>query len=299
MKQLDRHLIRLSRCALSSVISIAFLCMLADRAARASSPVPFKLMRHQLIVIPVSVNGAGPFDFLLDTGTDTTLIEPELAKQLGLRPRDRLLLTTVAGTQAVPRARLDRVAIGLAAGTNLEALITDLHLLRAQHPSIRGVLGQNFLSRFNYLLDYRRQRIEFETSGALGPHARGTRLPFEEVGGLIIVKAQSAAAAAKAWRLVLDSANPGLILFGQSLPESDFELDENGPVWVTTATAAGQREVRMGRLRALRVGQTTLADLPVTVMPPDGRAEDGLLPMSRFRAVYVNHTERYLILRQN
>ena len=36
------------------------------------------------MVVSVSINDRGPFDFLVDTGTNTTLIDPELATELGI-----------------------------------------------------------------------------------------------------------------------------------------------------------------------------------------------------------------------
>jgi predicted aspartyl protease len=247
-----------------------------------------------MIIVQVAVNGAGPFEFLLDTGTNTTIIEPELAQQLSLRPQDRIELMTVAGAQAVPRAYLNRLALGSAAAENLETLIADLRPIRALHPGIRGLLGQNFLSQFNYLLDYHKRQIEFEVDGELADRICGARLPFEQMEGLMIVSAQSASL--KTWRLVMDSASASLILFGKFGQSRDFEISHRGQALIAATASDSHKNVEQGRLRTLRIGETIFTALPVTLLPPDGRAEDGLLPMSLFRAVYVNHKERYVIL---
>jgi predicted aspartyl protease len=133
----------------------------------AASIVKFKLLRGYMIVIPVTVNGAGPYEFLLDTGSNTTLINAEFARALRLRPIDRVELMTVAGSQVVPRARLESVAIGAKSAADVEVVFSDLREARAISPEICGVLGQNFLSRFNYLINYREGRIEFEDGGEL------------------------------------------------------------------------------------------------------------------------------------
>jgi len=294
MKKLDLIPTLIIRLALCSAISVSLICLLTDRTAQASAPVQFKLIRNQMIIVQVVLNGAGPFEFLLDTGTNTTIIEPELAQQLRLRPQDRIELMTIAGAQAVPRAQLGSVVLGPAVAENLEALITDLRSIRALHSSVRGILGQNFLTRFNYLLDYRERQIEFETDGELAHRMCGARLPFEQIEGLIAVSAQ--AASSKTWRLVLDSASTDLILFGHHTQSNAVEMSDRGQIWLTATTSAGSQTVQQGRLRALRIGETAFADLPVTMMPFDGREEDGLLPISLFRAVYVNHKERYVVL---
>ena len=36
------------------------------------------------IVVPVTINGAGPFDFLVDTGDTDTIIDRKLAEELHL-----------------------------------------------------------------------------------------------------------------------------------------------------------------------------------------------------------------------
>jgi predicted aspartyl protease len=275
---------------------LLFIWMLADKPALADPRVRFKLVEKYLIVVPLTVNGQGPFEFLLDTGTNTSIIERSVAQHLRLRPHDRIELMTVSGPQVLPRARLDSVVLGSALAENLEALITDLGSIRTLHYGICGVLGQNFLSQFNYLLDYREKRIEFEADCDVEHRMDGTRLPFSEIEGLIAVSGQSASS--KAWRLVLDSASEGLILFGRPALASDFEISHTGIACLAT-TIAGHKEVEQGRLRTLRIGELILADMPVTLMPPDGRAEDGLLPMSLFRVVYVNHKQHYVILKRN
>jgi hypothetical protein len=48
--------------------------------------VPFHLAgaAQPLILVPTSVNGRGPFDFILDTGAGTSLVSLDLARQLGV-----------------------------------------------------------------------------------------------------------------------------------------------------------------------------------------------------------------------
>ena len=41
-----------------------------------------RIVQGALIVIPVKVNEAGPFDFMVDTGSQTVVIDPSLASEL-------------------------------------------------------------------------------------------------------------------------------------------------------------------------------------------------------------------------
>ena len=53
----------------------------AERNAAPSTPsaIHFRSPRGFSIVVPVYVNGKGPFEFLLDTGSTITVIDPETA----------------------------------------------------------------------------------------------------------------------------------------------------------------------------------------------------------------------------
>src|SRR5215471_9847990 len=85
---------------------------LVTSGASTHSSVPVRTLRGFLPVVSVSVNGRGPFDFLVDTGTNTTLIEPALAAELDLAPADRLWITTLTGSEAVPRYFAGEVRVG-------------------------------------------------------------------------------------------------------------------------------------------------------------------------------------------
>src|ERR1700751_5396702 len=49
--------------------------------------VPLHLLNGYLMVVAVSVNHSGPYQFLLDTGTQTTTIDPSMAVELRLPTR--------------------------------------------------------------------------------------------------------------------------------------------------------------------------------------------------------------------
>src|ERR1700679_4089947 len=64
---------------------------------------------YKRMTAPIRVNGHGPFPFVVDTGSNQTVISAELAAQLGLSLGDPAPLNGVAGIQMAPttRARLD------------------------------------------------------------------------------------------------------------------------------------------------------------------------------------------------
>ena len=268
-----------------------------------AADLPFRLVRYHLIVVPVFVNGDGPFDFLLDTGTDSTLVTPEMAARLRLRPTKRVSLITVAGLQVVPLASLDSLTLGAKSLEHIECLIEELHELRRLGVPVCGVLGQNFLSRFNYLLDYRDRRLVFEDErDHLYSRATysGARHPVEQQQGLLTIRARVAATPDESVMLVLDSAATGVVLFDKHSREFAFAAEALSGDWLKASGSGGSRMARAVRLRLLRIGDERFFNLPAALMKNgvgvEDRTEDGLLPTSLFRSIYFNHRENYVIL---
>src|SRR5262249_36673767 len=128
---------------------VFFYCIFASKPAVASSPVRFKQLQGHLIIVPVSVNGVGPFDFILDTGASTTVIDREIAKQLYLHSTEAATVKGGETTKVLACYRLDALSLGPKSVDNLKAPCAELREIHSVSPKIHGVLGQDFLSRFN------------------------------------------------------------------------------------------------------------------------------------------------------
>src|SRR5215470_6495405 len=64
--------------------------------------VKFRVKGESIIVVPVTINGAGPFDFMLDTGTTDTLIDRKLAEELHLPAAGKRLLSRLQNEAVTP-----------------------------------------------------------------------------------------------------------------------------------------------------------------------------------------------------
>jgi predicted aspartyl protease len=278
---------------------LTIICGFADTPALASTPVRFKLVQNQLTV-QVAVNGAGPFDFIFDTGASATVIDTELAKELSLSPIESSSVLTVAGSKTVRRYRLDSLALGPKSVQSLTVLCAELREIHAISSKIRGVLGQNFLSGFDYILNHRDQRIEFEESGEFAGKLLGVRLPVERDRGRVLVITQPSSPQKLASKLVMDSGASSVVVFKATTKNSDLEieLDVNGGI--NASTIVGTQTISTGRLRRLQVGTEKFAGLPVRVIDnraaAEGRLENGLLPTRLFRSIYFNNTQNFVIL---
>jgi predicted aspartyl protease len=110
--------------------------------------------------IPVTIGGQGPFLFALDTGASNTVVDVQVADQVGLvRTGEQREVSGVVGQQTVPLARVEQWQIG-----DVGLPTTDIALLDLPSPpqgqGLQGLLGSDVLSGFDYVVvDYDDQRL--------------------------------------------------------------------------------------------------------------------------------------------
>ena len=78
--------------------------------------VPFRLVKGHQIILAVSVNHAGPYNFLLDTGTQISMVDPSLAAQLHLDTQGAAMVAGAWSRQSASLAELDLLETGAHVG---------------------------------------------------------------------------------------------------------------------------------------------------------------------------------------
>ena len=123
-----------------------------------SSKVKFRLAggAQPLILLPIHVNGGGPFDFILDTGTSTTVITPELAKELGVETSSVGAGTTGGAPVDVHAGTLPSFQLGGAKIDNMAVVVANFFemLSAAVGAKLDGIVGYNFLRNYKVVIDY-------------------------------------------------------------------------------------------------------------------------------------------------
>ena len=271
-------------------INILFLTFNLS-AQTPDAPVKFRLVKDFLIIVPVQINDSETLEFLLDTGTNTSIIIPEVAARLKLRAVDRIEIVTVAGSVIAPRSLLPRLTLGGKSAANTEVLWSDLPELRRLDNRISGVLGQNFLAQFNFTLNFRERRINFANMDE-NQFEKAVRVPFEKDEGRILLTLKIKQTNLK---FVLDSGASNLILFASGCQKLEKQI-EAGEQLMQVSTNAGKNLTQTGWLDKLSFGGKGIRRVPVALLNKVERTEDGLLPMRLFRSVYFNNQEGYMIL---
>src|SRR5215217_5466664 len=89
--------------------------------------IPFDFYRNE-IILQVKVNGKGPFNMMLDTGTDPSAVDVNTAREIGLKLDAVGSRATGGGTSVnlVYGTKLPLVELGGITAKNLEAAAIDL-----------------------------------------------------------------------------------------------------------------------------------------------------------------------------
>jgi hypothetical protein len=282
--------------------TIISLCLLGATFAvempgtSGGTGVRFRKVGGYLVVVRVTLDGKGPFDFVVDTGTNTTLIDVELAAQLKLKPVGRQMLATLTGSQLATRY-VAGLALGSHSSGDLVVLAQKMDELHAVDRRIRGLLGLDFLLRFAFLLDYGRQRMELYDPTEAPNLEGGTRLPIKVAESRILITASSTASVQNSWNLVLDSGIPKVFIFeNRIVPLHDSYTQDDAMRFKTNLSRLSTKTMT---LPDLVIASRHLRDLLVVILPSSpsvqGSFEDGLLPAALFRRVLVNSQQGYSI----
>lgn len=284
---------------LRSLLTGVVALVLVLPVSTAKPQVLFRTAQDHWMIVPVYINARGPFDFLVDTGTNTTLIDVNLAAELELKPAGRALLTSFTGSEVVPRYLLGSLSVGAKSVAGLPALAQDMREVQGVDPRIRGILGLNFLLEFAFLLDYGLQQMELYDPFETPKFATGTQVPIQVVGSRILIVTATKASVNGSWSLALDSGTPKIGVF-----ENRIRGSQNSPwSWdgrVRVVTHSSSFSAYTCTVRDLALANLRLRDLAVIILPTNPGLqrgiEDGLLPAALFRRILVNAKQNYAIL---
>jgi len=284
---------------------LLLFCAVSVQAASAPDPatntnLPVRTIGGYLMVVGVSINDRGPFDFLVDTGTNTTLIDPELAKELGLTPKDALQLASLASSTSVPRYYFQTFRVGPASISNQEALAIPLPQLTAIDGKIRGVLGMNFLLHFSFRLNYDRRTLELYPFPEAADVPSGLRVPVEINESRLLIKVASSASPRGSWKLALDSGIAQFLVFQQRIvPPSGPGACGKANCLMQVSTNLADHSASTVLLHDVSIAEALLPDTQVVVLRNDlqkpSDPQDGLLPAAPFHSVFFDRTNAIVI----
>ena len=121
-----------------------------------------------LALVPVTINGKGPFTFALDTGASQSLVDAQVATELGVRRTGSSeKVAGVASTSSNAQIVVKHWSVGGVTLPPTKAVEANLPFGNA-HGGVQGLLGSDMLSRFDVVtIDYAHQvlRLHRRSSG--------------------------------------------------------------------------------------------------------------------------------------
>jgi hypothetical protein len=304
---------RRRRTAAKRAFLILFQASLAVASLFADSPCPGSavLLRYRspglsLMTLPVRIGRSKPYEFLLDTGSQVTVVEPSLAAELGLKSEGPLLLAAVSSQSKADWTEAETVEVGALEAQSVHLVVEDLNQLRSLSPSVRGVLGEDFLTQFDFLIDRKHRVVCFDDSNRMEQEVHGDHVPLDLGSGSdgiftiphpLVISVHIDGTDATTAKMSLDSgANVALL-----------NRNKVDPDWITNMGVSGQvigeerQYFRQLVARDIRVGSQSLG--PVVFVTPKEESvhslnsvQDGLLPAALFTRVFVSYRCGFAIL---
>lgn len=267
-----------------------------------------RLIQNAQIIVPVTINKSGPYDFLLDTGAQITTVDPALARALELKIEGSTGIIGVGNYARTPFTKLDSVQAGSEIVDQVMAVIQDLGQLKIEDSRVRGVLAGNFLEHFGLLIDYRQRLVCLNKDNVLEPKVKGQRVALVTARGSekgsrvperLTVAVHLSGIRKETLLMWLDSGInvPLLYRSGETahlMEAAMLPLRSRGTDGADHAFAVLARQ-------GVQIGRHTLHEIPF-VMPESATANtlapevDGLLPTALFQRVYINYAHHYAVL---
>ena len=289
-----------------STIMVSPLMSETHCPGRAAS-LPFRLVNRYQMIVGVSINHSGPYDFLLDTGTQISMVDNTLAQELHLVTRGAALVAGAGFQSPATYARIAEIEAGGREIRDQEFVMYDLHRLLAAHLEVRGILAEDFLQHFDVLIDNANRMLCLDDTGEMRLHIKGPHIPLlispEMTGStalpislIISVRVSDGMGPV---RLKLDSGTNSAFLYNASrflaigLFKGASLHGSGADGTVRTYSALPPQNVMIGSLELPGIIFLTLTG---TQKNPGTSDFDGLLSMGFFRRAFICHAEHYAVL---
>ena len=139
------------------------------------------------VTAPVLINGKGPFEFVVDTGANHSVLASEVAAPLGLPSAGRAGVHGIAGVEPTETAFVRSLTIGTLTSRRLRAPLLPRARLGAD-----GLLGVDVLKNRRVLIDFEKNELRIGSSreASLLIGAPGGRLASRPDPTLVVVPAR-------------------------------------------------------------------------------------------------------------
>ena len=214
--------------------------------------------------VEVRVNGRGPYQFVVDSGADTSVVGLRIARDLQLPLGTPVTLNNMTDRNIVDRVHVDALSLGPSVIRNLQ-----LPALREADLGGAGMIGIDALARQRLMMDFEKRLIRVEDASK---PARS--LPGDIVVTARLQRGQLILTEVKAGGLTLDAVidTGSQITIGNSVLRDRIVRRRLGKLRTVTATGVTGTavELQIAQVGELRLGSVTLRNVPMAFadVPP-------------------------------
>jgi len=279
---------------------ICSVCLTLPTVTRAQTTIKLGAANSGYLIVPVAINGSGPYPFLLDTGSNRTLVRNELLDTLGISAKESIPANMAADVSYLHPAVAESVTVaGLSVhGLGVAGIDAD-QISRLQIP-IQGVLGEDFLKHFDILIDNHAKTLTLGNASDLARSLIGDHLPLSfsgkrsgrSTGDRLVLDLKLPSSQATT-RFLLDSGTTCATVFpSKAMPYNSRVLPEG-----TLFTFNGNSRCHIDFV-TLSLGSNTFRDVRLASCEGLTREKvdvDGILPTSIFDRLFISHGRGYAI----
>ena len=120
--------------------------------------------RAMRMTVPVTIDGHGPFHFVIDTGADRTVVSRELASELRLVPGETVTMHSMSGVGDVNTVQVGRLDV---AGRTTAAI--NAPALEERYLGASGLLGLDTLKGRRVVMDFVKRQLTVLAAGEKEP----------------------------------------------------------------------------------------------------------------------------------
>jgi predicted aspartyl protease len=221
-------------------------------------------LENTRMTVEVHVNGRGPYQFLVDSGADTSVVGQRIARDLQLPLGTPTVLHATTASARVDRVLVDELQLGSNKIRNLE-----LPALREQDLGGAGLIGIDALVEQRLMMDFEKRLIKSEDA----------RVPVRVMAGEIVVTArrrrgQLILTEVRAAGLPVDAViDTGTEITIGNLALRDKLIRGNRKKFTSikaTGVTGVTLDLQIARIDEIRLGSITLRNVPIAFadVPP-------------------------------
>jgi predicted aspartyl protease len=215
-------------------------------------------------VISTRFNGLGPFDMVVDTGAQSTVIAPSLAQDLRLAPLpgESISVVGVSGSAQVALYPVDELDTDLFSAR----FVALPGLPNPGSTNARGILGMEYFARGKLSFDHREARLTFSASAAAPQGWSALKGRLEE-NGLLHVPVSVEGVVFDA---LVDTGASATIINWAAMASLGWQRDDprlKAAGGIRGATQAAT-SVLSTRIDKVQIGPARLSNVPVVVTVP-------------------------------